>query len=374
MRASLTLVTALYDLAKIEERPQTKSISDYLALFETATAAIDLPMVIFTEPDLCDAVRQRREALAQSTTVIPLPFEACRYASRLPEIRARLMPNPKEPNKETPGYLVLMNNKPDFLQRAIDADPYQSTHFGWIDMGLTHIARMPDDFESKLLATLSDRIRAMTIHYPGPVESEVEFARHYHHRMIGGFRYGPSHRLVEFAKVYHVVVDNLILDGVFPFEQNALSLCYRQRPELFELYCGDYKDCLAHSVGEIGSTHWYFNAIRQARQSGETTAAYQMCQELKRQSNRLSWADQLELAHECFICGYYEGDESQRAQLANELLETLQRAEALVVRLGDETELLLGNLSYVDGPQERVAAALDFLKTLSTRIGRLPED
>lgn len=49
------------------------------------------------------------------------------------------LPMTRDPNKDTDEYMILMNSKPEFLNRAIDANPWNTRHFAWVDFNLTHI-------------------------------------------------------------------------------------------------------------------------------------------------------------------------------------------------------------------------------------------
>ena len=49
------------------------------------------------------------------------------------------LPSSRDPRKDTDEYMILMNSKTEFLNRAIVTNPWNTRHFAWVDFNLTHI-------------------------------------------------------------------------------------------------------------------------------------------------------------------------------------------------------------------------------------------
>ena len=49
------------------------------------------------------------------------------------------LPSSRDPRKDTDNYMILMNSKTEFLDLAIQENPYKTRHFAWADFNLTHI-------------------------------------------------------------------------------------------------------------------------------------------------------------------------------------------------------------------------------------------
>ena len=57
--------------------------------------------------------------------------ETQKHDFKLPEIRNEM--------KDTPNYMYVINSKTEFLYHAIKDNPWNTTHFAWIDFNITHI-------------------------------------------------------------------------------------------------------------------------------------------------------------------------------------------------------------------------------------------
>ena len=49
------------------------------------------------------------------------------------------LPYHRNEEKDTAEYMWLMNSKAEYLQRAIEKNPWNSTHFAWIDFSISYI-------------------------------------------------------------------------------------------------------------------------------------------------------------------------------------------------------------------------------------------
>lgn len=126
----ITFVTALIDLR--EERPGEKAVATYLSLLETLQAA-GLRIHAFLSPSYAEKVTIRNGvseiidlATLETTTNAP---------QGLPDTRTE--------TKDTRPYLCLMNAKIELVQRAIASGLHSSTHYAWIDAGISHILATP---------------------------------------------------------------------------------------------------------------------------------------------------------------------------------------------------------------------------------------
>jgi 3-deoxy-D-manno-octulosonate 8-phosphate phosphatase (KDO 8-P phosphatase) len=58
-------------------------------------------------------------------------------------------------------YIILNNNKFDFIQSAIEVNPYNSSHFIWMDFGINHVALNTEKI-SEWIHKVPDKIIALT--------------------------------------------------------------------------------------------------------------------------------------------------------------------------------------------------------------------
>jgi hypothetical protein len=131
---TLTLVTMFYSVFGFQN-------SDILRHAESVLA-LNIDLVIFTEPDKEDYFYQRRQELAKTrkTLVCARQFQQLSSVNRYLQI-ARVnwdadAPNftGKMDNRHTPEYCMMASSKVSILGEIAELNPFFTSHFGWIDL------------------------------------------------------------------------------------------------------------------------------------------------------------------------------------------------------------------------------------------------
>jgi len=117
------------------------------------------------------------------------------------------LPNARNVAKDTKEYLLLMNAKTEFMKRAVEQNPWNSTHFAWIDFNIFHIFGGQEVEASEYLRNLAKRrLAPYFLTLPGCWGKE-----HVHEpylmndicwRFCGGFFIGSADRILEFHQYY----------------------------------------------------------------------------------------------------------------------------------------------------------------------------
>jgi hypothetical protein len=117
------------------------------------------------------------------------------------------LPNTRNAEKDTREYIILMNTKTEYLKMAIEANPWSSTHFAWIDFNIYHIFNGREQYIYEYLKSMSQRtMNPYFLTLPGCWGKE-----HVHEeflmndicwRFCGGFFIGSANRCLEFHKCY----------------------------------------------------------------------------------------------------------------------------------------------------------------------------
>ena len=69
--------------------------------------------------------------------LVPTTFEDCYLSEYIPQItNFNICGNPE---KDTLKYMIIMNNKLDFVKKAIEINIFNSSQFIWVDFGIIHI-------------------------------------------------------------------------------------------------------------------------------------------------------------------------------------------------------------------------------------------
>ena len=117
------------------------------------------------------------------------------------------LPNSRNPLKDTPEYILLMNAKTEFLKIAIELNIHESSHFAWIDFNIFHIFQGKERMATELLTGLSKRTMfPLFLTLPGCWGKEHVFDEYLINdicwRFCGGFFIGSLAQVAEFHGFY----------------------------------------------------------------------------------------------------------------------------------------------------------------------------
>ena len=133
----MTFVTALY---KLDERIYC-TLEMYLNYFKPL-ADTGIHIHLFLQPKLYDEyignIGER-----SNIYITQLEFEDLPIYKQLCGVELDLPAN-RNIEKDTREFMILMNSKVEFVKRAIDQNIFNSTHFAWIDFGISKIIKKED--------------------------------------------------------------------------------------------------------------------------------------------------------------------------------------------------------------------------------------
>jgi hypothetical protein len=130
------------------------------------------------------------------------------FCEELEEFEDLTLPEKRNEKKDTKEYMLLMHAKLDFINDTIQKNPWHSTHFAWIDFGISYIFR---DKENALhgLKNISqyDFPKQEFLFIPGCWEkllpNQIPFLfNEIHWRFCGGFFLGDKKSMSEFYQLY----------------------------------------------------------------------------------------------------------------------------------------------------------------------------
>ena len=203
----ITYVTALFDINR-EQWGDGRSIENYLSWMRQ-TCAMNVPMVIFTQPDLVDRIQRFREVQKQGTKIVPqtlaeIPYAAYRHRTleiiNSKEYQAKVMA-PERVECKLADYSLVIHSKFDWLKQVTKDNPFATDYFAWCDAGLSRF--FPEDFD-----------------LDNPLDNEQVF------NLVEGGRCliqtrSDIHRLSSFEELGHDTI-NFLTATLFFGEPNAL--------------------------------------------------------------------------------------------------------------------------------------------------------
>lgn len=251
-KMALTLVTGFFDLGR-REGGNRRRAEDYM-IHGDKVLDLDVNLVIFVDSDYGDHIwnYRRSKRLAGKTLVVPFPIERSRYYVLREKVKAGLQKAKSDwnPNKFTDLYAIVTWAKMEFIEKVMAMNPFNSTHFGWIDFGLSHV--VPVDQTQircdRILTEPFDKIRMLCIHYPTKeqVSNREQWSSKWLAIIGGGFFTGSHLNMVEFCQRIHDTIMDHLQTGHTMFEEEVMAVVYHQNPTLFELYFGHYGGLLCN--------------------------------------------------------------------------------------------------------------------------------
>jgi len=247
---TLTLVTCLYDLVK-RGSPQHRTVAWMLAN-DTYVLALDGPLIIFAEPELEAEIIHRRAG--RPTKVITIPFEELLGEARVVASERGALQDNASKWKVTPVYVQLMWAKYAMLEHALEG--LQTSHLGWIDLGISHVAKLPPDGRD-VFANLSDLPRVHVLRCFSKFDvDQPGYWRNVQGHLAGGLVVGARDSMRALVGGFWHAVDLAVERGLAPLDEGLLSYVVGQRPGDFSYSYGDYEDILRnHDGASHGETH-----------------------------------------------------------------------------------------------------------------------
>ena len=254
--ANWTLVTGYFDLttrpdATVELR--SRSPSYYLDENSASVLSLEQNLVVFCEPKneaKIWALRPRH--LHERTRVVVQQFDdfpLTRYSDRIIANRGG-GPCPSDP-RNTASYYLFCMARCSMLKQTIAANPFDSTHFAWINvcierMGPSNVRRL-----TEALCQQRPKFSTCYIDYRDRDTSQ-DLSRNFGPACIGrctmcsGFYTGDVAHMREVCDRVEQKFLDCLERGYGHADEQLINLVYFDAPELFDWYVGDYQEMITN--------------------------------------------------------------------------------------------------------------------------------
>ena len=150
------------------------------------------------------------------------------------------------------GKLIYTN----FVKEAIELNPFQSTQFAWMDMRLHCVYDMQIEETNQVMSELPEnQVRLMQMSFTDPVHNRRDFYRWTRGKVAAGFFAGNKEPLLRFCILCQQELVTAIEHETAPTDEMIYSFIASHYPELFDLYVGEYSDCLRNQLCIRKSLH-----------------------------------------------------------------------------------------------------------------------
>ena len=275
-----TIVTAFYNIRALENGSpkDNRQMDQYLKIAEQFMMKLPYPLMIFIDPDdhiLYEFITRHREKYSNKTFICQEYMTDTYFYKDLDKIRELQQTYTiynGDLKHETPLYVVLNNNKFHFIERAIETNPFQSSHFVWIDLGINHVARDTERIHDWILQ-VPDKIKQLCINpFLEHGENHAIFHNIYHH-MAGGLFSGSAEYLRKYAQAFKTKTAQIYSEGWWQVDEAVMTMVQRENPEWFDLFYGDYIGIISNYSSPIHSLYLIFTGLSKCMEYNNTVFA-----------------------------------------------------------------------------------------------------
>ncbi|AYV85787.1 MAG: hypothetical protein Satyrvirus41_2 [Satyrvirus sp.] len=238
-----TIVTAFFDIGRDKWNRHVRTLSEYLN-DAVKNLSLDENMVIFIEEPLANFVKEHRKDFPNKTHIIVIKKENLpKYYLRnkikeimdSPEFKKDLA-DPTIPEMWNPDYVLIMWSKTDLIEKAIDLDPFRSTHFCWLDFGMRDYSQT-----IKFPKIFNDKIKFLCRSMPEESDLDrIKMCKSHINRFAGTFFTGRKDYMLDFIKEVDKEIERCIKLNVVDNDQTIFSNVFLQNKNKFDLYFGDW--------------------------------------------------------------------------------------------------------------------------------------
>lgn len=355
MSTNATIVTMFFNIRPQEANPSVsyKPTDSYSELASAFILRLPYPIIIFMEESnkkLEEFVIRTRESydLLKKTHIFKIAIQNTYFYKDIERIKflmeSFIITNSNK-DKDTPLYVVTTNNKMDFMERAIDLNPFQSSHFMWMDFGINHVAK-----DVELIHTwfphIPDKIKQLCINPYLENTSPKEYFQYIYHNCAAGLFSGSIENLLKYSQLFKQKTAEIFQQGWYQLDEAVMTMVQRENPDLFDLFYGDYEGIISNYMTPKHSWWLISASMRKCLSHNNTHFLFQILKYLESYFslylNRLK-PEFYEYLNNSIICEYYQNNQQLRSSTIKFINEALERKDKSILLLLANN---LNNLNY----------------------------
>jgi len=198
---------------------------------------IPICKVIFIEPE--NVVFLGEDYNKKFNKIVPFSKDELMFS----DIGEVALPSVINSTKDTKQYMVVINNKTNWVKLAIEMNPFQTDQFVWVDFGMAHLFHNNSEKYKKAFEKIPQRtynkVRIASIWDPTKTVRKNIFHQPLWY-FAGGVFGGDRKSLLSFHAVFVQTIRAHLAQGRLTWEVNFWYQVYKQVPTLFDPYCGSH--------------------------------------------------------------------------------------------------------------------------------------
>ena len=270
-----TIITAFYDIRRLEQSDpsQNRAVEQYIDLAKQFILQLPYPLVIFIDADesadhIYNVIKTSRENYVDKTHIVREPFDNTHFYKDLDRLRDLQQKYPIYNGNlahETPHYIILNNNKFWCVEKAIETNPFKSTHFMWMDFGINHVAKHPEKIH-EWIHHIPDKVRQLCINPLVEQCCHKDLFHYIYHHYAGGVFSGSADYLLKYVDAFKQKTDQIYGEDWYQIDEAVMTMVHCEHPEWFDDYYGDYEGILSNYKEPIHSWWLIFRGIEKCLQ------------------------------------------------------------------------------------------------------------
>ena len=259
-----TLVTAYFNLTDFGDASKEIRERDKSYYLSHASSTLSLPynLVVYCDKESLPMIQAMRPAILQEKThYILKDFDSLQFEKKdgvlketFADYRQKILENrkkvPSADSRNTASYYLFCMSRYLMLKECTEQNPFQSTHFGWINfcierMGFKNLIQLP-----QALSVNRDKFSTCYIDYvPESLIKNLPIYFQYGRcGMCSGFFTGNKEYMYQVCDLIENKFLEFLEKGYGHADEQLYSAVYFENPELFKHYYGDYLQMITNYV------------------------------------------------------------------------------------------------------------------------------
>jgi hypothetical protein len=203
---SLTFVTAYLNI--YENSPPLNRSDEWRLRHFRVIAESGVQLCVYVSPDCEEALLQFAQEFPNIKVMKPVKLSETIIAEICRQNPDYTLPSARFAEKDTVEYMQLQSSKTFFVQDAIQQNPWNSTHFAWIDFSIAYMFKNVSSSQKQLQILSRCALSPDFFAIPGcwgkwDVNRHDHHLEHIHWRFCGCFFIGSKDHVLRFCEEYH---------------------------------------------------------------------------------------------------------------------------------------------------------------------------
>ena len=217
-----------------------RDVSDYLTRGKLLLE-LPYPKIIFMES--CN-IKLLKDYENKYTIFVPFNKDEIIFMNKIP--KNVILPAGRNKDKDTLNYILVQNNKTEWVRNAIELNKFDTPNYMWIDFGLTHVLKnYLHEFSDIIGKCVSKKYNKLRIGHINNLDSKsvyglnLESSQKYDYPLwffAGGVFGGDKDNLLKFADLCKNKLSHILNINRITWEVNIWHFVYLENKEIFYPY------------------------------------------------------------------------------------------------------------------------------------------